>query len=100
MTRTVLYERSCSKLEKRSVDGSHEFVDDLTGGSLTSSSAMPRRELREVDVVPETGLPGTLQQPKQSRTFRRSRSTTHKDDDAMMRAYRCEMQKVVPVAGQ
>jgi hypothetical protein len=54
----------------------------------------------EVDVVSETGLSGTLDQPKQGHTLFSARSAPDDDDDAIMWLRRREMQKVVPVAGQ
>jgi hypothetical protein len=57
-------------------------------------------QVTEVDVVSETGLAGTLQQPKQRSPFVCSGSTADDNDDAMMGPRRCEMEKVVPVASQ
>jgi hypothetical protein len=54
----------------------------------------------EVDVVSETGLSGTLKQPKQGHTLFSTRSAPDDNDDAIMWLRRREMQKIVPVAGQ
>ncbi len=61
---------------------------------------MHRRRLGEVDVVAETGLAGTFQQPKQRSPFVCSGSTAEDNDDAMMWLRLCEIEKVVPVASQ
>jgi len=45
-------------------------------------------------------LAGTFQQPKQCGPFVCSGSTADYNDDAMMWPRHCEMEKVVPVAGQ
>src|SRR5262249_33226441 len=54
----------------------------------------------EVDVVLETGFGGTFQQSKERSAFVCSCSTADHNDDAVMWPYRCEMEKVVPVASQ
>ena len=56
-----------------------------------------RCRLGEVDVVSETNLARTVQQPKQRSPFGCSASTADDNDDAMVRPRRCEMEKVVPV---
>jgi hypothetical protein len=56
--------------------------------------------LGAIDVVLKAGLPSAVQESKQRRPFGGSRSTANHDDDAVMRLLRCEMEKVVPVAGQ
>jgi hypothetical protein len=61
---------------------------------------MHRRRLGEVDVVSETGLASTFQQPKQRSPFVCSGSTADDDDDATMWLRPCEIEKVVPVARQ
>jgi hypothetical protein len=61
---------------------------------------MYRRRFGEVDVVSEAGLASTLQQPKQRSPFVRSGSTADDNDDAGMWPRRCEIEKVVAVAGQ
>ena len=61
---------------------------------------MHRRRSGEVDVVSETGLASTFQQPKQRSPFVCSGSTADDNDDAMMGPRRCEIEKVVAVAGQ
>ena len=52
----------------------------------------------EVDVVSETGVSGTLDQPIQRRAFVATGSAPDDNDDAMMWLRRCEMEKIVPVA--
>jgi hypothetical protein len=52
----------------------------------------------EVDVVSETGLTGSIEEPKQRHAFFSTGSSADDNDDAMMRLRRREMQKVVPVA--
>jgi hypothetical protein len=61
---------------------------------------MHRRRSGEVDVVSETRLASTFQQPKQRSPFVCSGSTADDNDDAMMWPRRCEIEKVVAVAGQ
>jgi len=55
-----------------------------------------RRRLGEVDVVSETMLAGAFRQAKQCSPA----STADHNDDAMMWLRHCEMEKIVPVAGQ
>lgn len=59
-----------------------------------------RRRLGEVDVVSETMLAGAFQQAKQCSPFVCPASTADHNDDAMMWLRHCEMEKIVPVAGQ
>ena len=54
----------------------------------------------EVDVVSETILACTFEQPKQRSPFGCSGSTADHNDDAMMWPRHCEMEEVVPVASQ
>jgi len=56
--------------------------------------------LSEVDVVPETDLASTFQQQKQRSPFVGSRSAADDNGYAMVWPHRCEMKKVVPIAGQ
>jgi len=64
------------------------------------ADSVMRRRSGEVDVVSETMLAGTFQQPKQCGPFVCSGSTADYNDDAMMWPRHCEMEKVVPVASQ
>ena len=66
----------------------------------SSLRRMHRRRLGEVDVVSETRLASTFKQPKQRGPFVCSGSTADDNDDAMMWPRRCEIEKVVAVAGQ
>jgi hypothetical protein len=69
----------------------------------TEESSMRRMHycrLGEVDVVSETGLASTFQQPKQRSPFVCSGLTADDNDDAIVWPRRCEMEKVVPVASQ
>jgi hypothetical protein len=59
-----------------------------------------RRRLGEVDVVSETLLSRTFQQPKQRCAFFCSGSPPDHYDDAMIRPCRCQVEKVIPVASQ
>lgn len=52
----------------------------------------------EVDVVSETGLTGSIEEPKHRHGFLSTGSAADDSDDAMMGLRRCEMQRVVPVA--
>jgi hypothetical protein len=58
------------------------------------------RRLGEVNVVWETDLASTFQQPKQRSPFVCSSSTADNNDDAMMWLRCPEMEKVVSVASQ
>lgn len=62
--------------------------------------AMHHRRSGEVDVVSETNLARSFQQPKQRSPFVCSASTADDNDYAMVRPRRREMEKVVAVAGQ
>ena len=66
----------------------------------SSLRRMHRRRLGEVDVVSETSLASTFQQPKQCSPFVCSGSPADHNDDAMMWNRHCETEKVVPVASQ
>ncbi len=54
----------------------------------------------EVDVVSETGVSRTFEQPKQRRAFVAAGSAADDNCDAMMRVRSRKMEKVVPIAGQ
>jgi hypothetical protein len=54
----------------------------------------------EVDVVSEARLTGTIKQPKQRDTLLPAGSTSDDNDNALMWLGRCQMHKVVPVAGR
>ena len=54
----------------------------------------------EVDVVSETGVSRTFEQPKQRRAFVAAGSAADDNYDAMMRVRSRKMEKVVPIAGQ
>ncbi len=47
-----------------------------------------------------TGLARAFQQPIQCGPFIRASSTPNDDNDAVVRRRRCQLQKVIPVAGQ
>ena len=66
--------------------------------SLTGTNRRPYSG--EVDVVLETSLSGVLQEPKQRRPFGSPGPAADDDHDAVMELLCCEMEKVVPVAGQ
>jgi hypothetical protein len=88
-----------AKVRNVSNVGSH-LLATSSNRRVLDSAEMHRRRSGEVDVVSETGLASTCQQPKQRSPFVCSGSTADDNDDAMVWLRPCEIEEVVPVASQ
>jgi hypothetical protein len=58
------------------------------------------RRSGKVDVVAQTGLSCTIEQPKQRRALVATGSAPDDNNDAMMCVRNCKLEEVVPIAGQ
>jgi hypothetical protein len=80
----------------------HPLTDcgGISHRNAETSGKDARHRSGEIDVISDTTLAGALQQPKQGHSLLATGSAANDYHDAMMRLRCCEMQKVVPVAGQ